>query len=70
MQNAQRRRITTLRSTNEHPLFVVALGAHLREVRAERVFDHVVRDLGEPVIVVSKCSCRQQHWWTVRLTST
>jgi hypothetical protein len=61
---------TILRSTNKHPLFVVALRAYLCEVRAERVFDHVVRDLGESVIVVSIRTFKQRTWGVVKLTST
>ena len=51
---------TVSSSADEDPLLVVALGAYLRKVRAESVFDHVVRDLGESAIVVSACT-RDRH---------
>jgi hypothetical protein len=43
-------------SADVNPLLVVAFGANLSEVRAEGVFDHVVRDLRESAIVVSACT--------------
>jgi len=61
---------TISRAADVNPLLVIALGAHLREVRAESVFDHVVRNLGESAIVVSTSTL--DHWCclTETLTST